>query len=278
MRATIRKLAFPVVFLVIALPVGIRAVMAMGDHEKAADESAFRSISQGTDPGYERRAQARWEPVGTLTGDGPADRSFAIAQRAIQWKAEWSCRSGEFRMTVGRPRQEGNVLATSSCPDVGVESSTGNGRGRLQVSASGPWKVIIRQQVDTGLQEPRLAGMTEASLLARGRFHSIQNPGEGTVSVHRLSSGRLALRFEDFYTSASPGLRVWLSRARNVKSTLQARQAPHADAGALRSTLGSYNQMLPSAISADQFRSIVIWCPTVLIAFSAAPLTNPPAS
>jgi hypothetical protein len=66
---------------------------------------------------------------------------------------------------------------------------------------------------------------------------------------------------------------VWLSRTHNVKSTLEARQSKHADVGALRSTLGSYNQMLPPQISADSFHTIVIWCPTVLIAFAAAPLT-----
>jgi hypothetical protein len=81
------------------------------------------------------------------------------------------------------------------------------------------------------------------------------------------------LRFQDFYTSASPGLRIWLSSARNVNSTLEARQAHHVDAGALRSTLGSYNEMLPASVRASDFHTVVIWCPTVLIAFAAAPLT-----
>lgn len=67
-------------------------------------------------------------------------------------------------------------------------------------------------------------------------------------------------------------MRLWLSRARNVTSTLQARQSRYSDAGNLRSTLGSYNQVLPATTSADEVRTVVIWCPTVLIAFSAAPL------
>jgi hypothetical protein len=163
-------------------------------------------------------------------------------------------------------------VQTSSCPDVGTASSTGNGQGTLQVSASGPWRVVVSQQVDTALQEPPLAGMTSDSRLSGGRFHSIQNHGEGTVALYRLPSGRLALRFENFYTSASPGLRVWLSSARNVNSTLEARKAHHTDAGALRSTLGDYNQLLPRTVTAAELRTIVIWCPTVLIAFSAAPL------
>jgi hypothetical protein len=175
-------------------------------------------------------------------------------------------------MTVDEASHEPRAVQTSTCPDVGTESSTGDGRGRLQINATGPWQVDVSQQVDTALEEPRLKGMTDDALLARGRFHSIQNHGEGTVAVYRLPTGRLALRFENFYTSASPGLRIWLSRAGNVDSTLQARQAHHTDAGALRSTLGAYNQMLPASVRADEVNTIVIWCPTVLIAFAAAPL------
>lgn len=272
MKAAFRQLALPLAFLAVALPVGIGAVMAMGSHkDPAADESAFAPISQGN-PHFQRRAQPRWETVTTLTGSGSAARQIAIAPRAIQWKADWSCISGDIRMTIGRPAQPGKLLAASSCPDAGSETATGNGAGRLQVTASGPWQMRVSQQVDTALNEPALAGMTASSLLGRGRFHSIQKHGEGTVSLYRLPSGRLALRFEDFYTSASPGLRIWLSRAANVKSTLQARQNKYADAGALRSTLGSYNQPLPASVKAGNVHSVVIWCPTVLIAFSAAPL------
>lgn len=61
-----------------------------------------------------------------------------------------------------------------------------------------------------------------------------------------------------------------------MKSTLQARQAKYRDAGAIRSTFGSYNQMLPADLDVSEVHSIVIWCPTVLIAFSAAPLRTTP--
>lgn len=272
MRTALRKLLVPVVFLAIGLPVGIGAVMAMGDHDPAAEESAFTAISPGSQPRFARHAEPRWERVSTFTGAGAATKALAIADRAVQWKAAWTCREGTFQMTVDESSHDPKAVQTSTCPDVGTESFTGDGRGSLQVNATGSWRVDVSQQVDTALEEPRLQGMTDDALLARGRFHSIQNHGEGTVAVYRLPSGRLALRFENFYTSASPGLRIWLSRARNVNSTLQARKAHHTDAGALRSTLGNYNQMLPASISADDLRTVVIWCPTVLIAFAAAPL------
>jgi hypothetical protein len=272
MNATLRKLLLPVVFLAVALPAGIGVVMAMGDHEQTPEGSAFTTAAPGSPVRFARHAEPRWERVDVFEGSGPATKSFEVAAGAVQWKADWSCRAGALRMTIGGVSQDDKAVATSSCPDVGAESSTGNGRGTLRVAASGPWRVVISQQVDTALNEPPLAGMTRQALLGRGRFHSIQNHGEGTVALYRLAGGRLALRFEHFYTSASPGLRIWLSTARNVTSTLQARQAHHTDAGALRSTLGDYNQMLPRDVSADELRTIVIWCPTVLIAFAAAPL------
>jgi hypothetical protein len=262
-----------VAFLVIGLPAGIGVVMAMSKDDKPKPgDSAFRSVN-GDVVRFARRAEPRWERVATFAGQGAATRSFNIAPRAIQWKAAWACNAGAFRMMVGEVEGDARLVSTSSCPDVGVQSATGNGAGRMQVASAGPWRVIVSQQVDTALKEPPLPGMSDATRLSSGRFHRIQNDGSGVVELHRLPNGRLALRFENFYTSASPGLRIWLSRARNVNSTLEARQAHHIDAGALRSTLGSYNQMLPASVRAGDFHTVVIWCPTVLIAFAAAPLT-----
>ena len=275
MKPTLSKLALPVAFLAIGLPVGIGAVMAMGDEEaaeKASDKAAFKSISTTASGKDDRRAEARWEDVTSFGGTGSADRSFAIGARAIQWRTNWRCRSGGLRLTVGREPEDGKVVADTSCPDAGTQTSLGHGPGSVRVRATGDWRVVVKQQVDTPLEEPPLAGMTDASRLSRGRFGPIQKKGEGTVSLHKLPSGRLALRFEDFYTSPSPGLELWLSRARTPDSTLDARRAEHVDAGGLRSTYGSYNQLLPREMSAGDFESIVIWCPTVTIAFAAAPL------
>lgn len=271
-RAVARKAAIPLLFLALGLPAGIGVVMAMGgEKQEPGDGSAFRSVD-GKVVKFARRAEPRWERVATFAGTGPATRSFDISPRAIQWKADWACHAGSFRMAIGEAAGDARLVATDSCPDVGVQDASGRGAGRLEVTAAGPWRVAVKQQVDTALEEPRLPGMSDATLLSRGRFHRIQNDGSGMVELHRLASGRLVLRFENFYTSASPGLRVWISRKRNVTSTLQARQSKHADVGALRATLGSYNQMLPRGTRADSFHTIVIWCPTVLIAFAAAPL------
>lgn len=272
MKTAIRRAALPVAFLAIGLPAGIGVVMAMGDHDQTPEAaSPFKAVS-GKQVRFARRAEPRWERVTTFAGDAMADRSFEISRRAIQWKVDWSCRAGQFQMAVGEASRAAKRVTSDSCPDVGTQSSSGNGSGRLRVSASGPWQAVVRQQVDTALNEPPLRGMSDATRLASGRFHRIQNDGSGVVELHRLPSGRLALRFVNFYTSASPGLRLWLSRTPDVKSTLEARRSKHADVGALRSTLGTYNHMLPRGMTADRFHTIVVWCPTVLIAFAAAPI------
>jgi len=271
-----RRLALPLALLVVGLPIGIGAVMAMGPEEAPQEASeSFMPISQGSIPRDQRTAQARWEEVSTFTGAGPAEKSFTIAKGAVQWKADWMCSSDKFRMSAGRRSEESKLLVDTSCPDFGAESSTGDGPGELQVTASARWRVVVSQQVDTELEEAPLAGMTEASLLARGRFHPVQKQGEGSVSLYELEDGRLALRYEDFYTSPSPGLELWLSRAKNPDSTLDARDAPYENAGTPRSTFGSYNQLLPRGIGADEIDSLVIWCPAVEIAFSAASLGRP---
>ena len=275
MKPTVRGLVLPVAFLAVGLPVGIGAVMAMGDEEaaeKASDKAAFKSISTTASGRDDRRAEARWEEVATFHGAGAAAESFDIARGAIQWRTNWRCRSGRLQLNVGRESQEGKAVVDTSCPDAGTQSALGHGRGSVRVNASGDWRVVVKQQVDRALEEPPLRGMTDARLISRGRFRPIQKKGEGTVSLYRLPSGRLALRYENFYTSPSPGLELWLSRARNPDSTLDARRAEHIDAGGVRSTFGSYNQMLPREVSAGDIDSIVIWCPTVTIAFAAAPL------
>ena len=115
--------------------------------------------------------------------------------------------------------------------------------------------------------------MTPDALMLRGRFHAVQKHGEGSVRCTGCRAGIWRCASRSSYV-AGPGLRLWLSDAPDVTSTLEARQSRYADAGAIRSTLGSYNQMLPAAIDAAKVRTVVIWCPTVLIAFSAAPLST----
>ncbi len=243
------------------------AVMAVGS--PPADKDPFIAID-AAGATKARTAQPRWEPVTTMTGAGTTDASFTIAGGASQWKATMDCDAGHMRVTDAAAA--GEVLADTTCPHDSVQTRTDPGPHRLRVSASGPWRIVVEQQVHSALMRPPLTGMTHETLVARGRVRSIQRRAEGRIDLYRLPTGRLALRFERFYTTGSPGLEVWLSQARNPQSTLDARDAPHFNAGHLRSTLGTYNQLLPAEVTVDEIKSIVIWCPTVTIAFGAANL------
>ncbi|MBA3746577.1 MAG: DM13 domain-containing protein [Solirubrobacterales bacterium] len=267
----IRKLALPIAVLVIGLPVGIGVMMAMG--KAPEDKNPVFTRVVGDTRKFAPEAQPRWEPVKMAMGASSAETSFEIAPDASQWKATWRCDAGgRVKIVDSRPGKDDETLVDTACPRKGVQTETSVGAHTLRVTATGQWRVSIEQQVHDALEEPPLAGMTADRLVARGRFYSIQRKARGTVAMYRLANGRLALRFEQFYTTGSPGLDVWLSRAKRPTSTLQSRDAPHTNAGALRSTLGTYNQVLPAEVSAGGVNSIIIWCPTVTIAFGAAAL------
>jgi hypothetical protein len=268
-RKVVRKYAIPVAVLIVGLPVGIGVMMAMGSAPK--DKNPVFTRVTGNNSRFAPEAQPRWEPVKTLMGSAGMTSTFTVAPDASQWRVTWSCDAGQLGIsdTVGGSESD---LVDSACPRDGVKTGTSTGAHMLAVTAGGAWHVKVEQQVHNALEEPPLAGMTPDRLVASGRLYPIQRKARGTVSVYKLSSGRLALRFEDFYTTGSPGLEVWLSSARKPKSTLESRDASHYNAGSLRSTLGSYNQMLPRRASLDRLNSIIIWCPTVTIAFGAAAL------
>ena len=216
------------------------------------------------------RAAPRWEPIARLTGSGAATRSVAIARGAIQWRARWRCESGTLRISTA----PGGPRLRERCPGSGQRISVTTGPVRVSVRASGPWRVLIEQQVDTALHEPPLTAMRSpaARLLASGAFSRVERPGRGTASLYRLPSGRLALRLQRFRTAASTGLFVWLSRSRRPRTTKQAFTSPHTEIGELKSTLGEQNYVLPRRIRARDVRSIVIWCEPVRIAYAAAAL------
>jgi uncharacterized membrane protein len=268
-RTAIRRFALPLALLVFGLPAGLMVVIAIG--KPPPDKDPFIPIdARGSQ--RERTAQPRWEPVSTITGTGSTDASFVIAAGASQWKASMTCDSGRMRVMDVAGTGAGEEMSDTKCPHSGVETRSDTGAHKLHISATGPWRIVVEQQVHTALMRRPLPGMSAATRIASGRMRTIQRRTEGRVDLYRLPGGRLALRFEDFYTTGSPGLDVWLSQARNPKSTLDARDAPHLNAGHLRSTLGTYNQLLPAEATVDQIDSVVIWCPTVTIAFGAANL------
>ena len=215
------------------------------------------------------RASPRWEPIAALRGVGAAKEPFTVAAGAIQWRARWRCASGRLTLAAA-----GERVADGRCPGAGTAAGVSTGPQALEVDASGRWRVALEQQVDTALREPPLRAMRSggARVLAKGDFYGIERRGRGEAVLHRLPSGRLALRLDGFSTAPNSDLFVWLSAARRPRTTVQAARARHVVLRELKSTLGEQNYLIPAGTDANAIRSIVIWCAPVRIAYTAAAL------
>lgn len=231
----------------------------------------FEEVERATpDPDAPPRSAPRWEQVVTLSGEGAAREEFPISEDALQWRVHWSCTSGDLALQVDAADEP---LLETSCPGEGEAFAIETGFLELDVDASGPWELVVEQQVDTAYEEPPLDGMDESAALASGSFYGIERTAEGTATLYRLPDGRLALRLGGaFQTLASPDLHVWLSEAEAPATSADVFGAERIDLGEITTTFGDHNYVLPDDVQPEQIRSIVIWCVPVQIAYGAAGL------
>ncbi len=219
-----------------------------------------------------RRAFPRWEQVGTFSGSGAQAADVSIAEDALQWRVRWRCEGGARFSLAGSSVEP---LADATCPGSGESYGIDTGALRLRVDATGPWRIVVEQEVDDPLREPPLPQMTapDAALLRRGDFYEMERRGAGTALLYRLPDGSLALRLEGFDTTPSPDLFVWLSEAPRPQTAAEIIAAPYVDIGAVRSTAGDQNYLLPPTVDPAEIGSIVIWCAPLRIAYTAAGLS-----
>ena len=251
----------------------VAAMVAAGcGQEPAAEplgdpfEDVERAIPDDETPA---RSAPRWEEIMVLSGNGQDSVEFPIPDDALQWRVHWSCESGSLRVDVDVAEEP---LVDAECPGEGEAYSIDTGLLELSIDGTGPWELRIEQQVDTVHEEPPLEGMAEAEVLAEGQFRGVERSGEGTATLYRMPDGRLALRFTDFQTVASPDLYVWLSEAENPSTSKAVFSEPHVDLGEITATLGDQNYVLPDGVTPEQVASVVIWCAPLQIAYAAAPL------
>lgn len=219
------------------------------------------------------RAAARWETVSTFTGSGPFESpQFSILPNAIQWRVRYTCSTGTMRITSIPPPRRPAPVVDAACPKEDVGYSIVTGQVRISVEATGQWKAVVDQQVDTPLDEPLLPGMTPDRVVAEGSFYKVEVRGEGTAKLYRLPDGRRILRFENFVTAENTDLFVWLSEARRPATSKEATETPYVELANLKSTIGTQNYEIPASIPTEKIRSIVIWCAPVAIAYAAAGL------
>lgn len=219
-------------------------------------------------------AAARWETVATLSGTGTQDYDVIILPTAIQWRVRWSCETGALRIETTPPPRRGGPLVETGCPGRAEAFSIQTGPTHLGVEASGPWRVIVDQQVDTPLAEPPPPGAASATVLAEGSFYDIERQGRGRALLYRFADDRRILRFEDFEVSQNTDLFVWLSEASSPGTSAEATSAPKVQIANLKSTVGSQNYELPADIPTERVRSVVIWCEPVAVAYSAAAMSS----
>ncbi len=221
------------------------------------------------------KAAARWESVTTLSGAaGTASPTFDILVGAIQWRARYDCASGALKVeTTPPPRRPGPIIDTP-CPKTGEGFSIVTGSIKLTVTATGPWKLVVDQQVDTPLNEAPLPSMATARVLSQGPFYNVEKNGEGTARVYRLADGTNALRIENLMVNQNTDLFVWLDEAKSPKTSRDVSSAQYWVLGNLKSTVGSQNYTIPANIPIDRVNSVVIWCEPVAIAYAAASLAK----
>ena len=264
--------------LLVALVLALALAGCGGGSEGDGDRAPATTAPAGGDTATTAagpRAAARWETVTTFNGSGPFQTpEFTILPNAIQWRVRYTCSAGALRITSNPPPRRPGPVVDASCPkeDAGYSIVTGN--VRLSVEATGPWKAVVDQQVDTPLDEPLLPGMTPDRVVASGPFYKVEIKGEGSAKLYRLADGRRILRFEGFETGENTDLFVWLSEARRPTTSSEALHAPHVEIANLKSTLGTQNYEIPASVPTEKIRSIVIWCQPVAIAYAAAALTS----
>lgn len=244
--------------------------------EPAAEPSddPFEQVERAEPEPEERpRAAPRWEQVLEQAGEGSASVEFPIFEDALQWRAQWSCEQGSLRLQLTGSDEP---IVEADCPDEGEAFAIETGLVGLEVEASGPWTLAVEQQVDTAFSEPPLDGMEEGQVLASGEFFGVERTGAGTATLYRLPDDRLALRFTELQTVASPDLFVWVSEAAEPTTSAAIFDTPHVNLGQVVTTLGDSNYVLPDGVLPEQVRAVVIWCDPLRIAYAAAALSPAP--
>ncbi|MGH2773588.1 MAG: DM13 domain-containing protein [Actinomycetota bacterium] len=238
----------------------------------------FESIRARSESPRPKQAGPRWETVMSKSGNGDSAIGFEVSQESIQSRVQYGCETGAIKITTEPAPTNKKPLAEEQCPKQGESFFTRKGKMKLIVTAGGPWQVTVQHQVTTPLVEAPPPELTApgARLAARGDFYSLERKSSGKALLYRLADGRLALRLEDFDTSANTDLFVWFSDVVKPENSKQAAESRYDEFAELKSTLGDQNYLVDPGtlknLKPDEIKSVVIWCQPVRIAYAAATL------
>ncbi len=127
-----------------------------------------------------------------------------------------------------------------------------------------------RAFIDRTVAEPMPQGEM-AEVVLRGTFHSNAHDTRGTATVHRLSDGRLVMRFTDFETLNGPDVQIYLVAASDVDDENDVKQG-FVNLGAMKGNIGDQNYDIPAGTDLKRYRAVSVWCRRFSVNFGAAPL------
>ncbi len=218
------------------------------------------------------RSEPWWQGLTTIDGTGTMTApAFTVGSGALQWRVRWTCDTGH--LTIRAPSQS-RPIVDAACPGSDTGYGVRTGPIALQVTADGPWHLIVEQQVDVPLDEPPLAAMTApgAAPVLRGSFYRVDQVGTGDVTVYHLADGTYALRLDNFFITANSDLEIQFSPLEAPHSTDQVAKAGDVTVATLDVTTGSLNFRIPPNVDPMQYKSIVAWCEVQHSAYAAATL------
>lgn len=217
-------------------------------------------------------SQPWWQIVRELNGTGNSSAAFNIGSGASQWRARWSCQTGELTVNL---TGQAKPLINGACPGAGIAYVTRTGQQSVQITASGAWTIHVGQEVDVPLVEPPLPAMSApgSRVVLTGGFYGISQKSIGRINIYSLASGRYALRLTNFYVSPNVDLELRFDPLRAPHSTHQYLKTHSVFVAPLNVTAGSLNFLVPQGVDPTRYGSIVIWCPLIVSAYAAATLT-----
>jgi hypothetical protein len=221
-----------------------------------------------------RKSQPYWSPVTTFEGTGDTtSQPFTIDDGALQWRVSWHCETAPFTVvSVNAAGQESRrkLADALSCPKDGEGFAVDKGAQTLRVTAGGPWKVTVEQQIDTPLIEPAPAGLASATLLGTAKVYDVDRDGEGTATIYEMPNGTRMIRLEDFFVSINSDLELRLYELAAPKTTDEVVKAPFEVVAPLKATVGNMNYEVPQDVDVSKYQSIVIWCEITRNVYAAA--------
>ena len=218
------------------------------------------------------RSQPWWQGLTVLEGVGPTTTApFTVADDAVQWRVKWSCDTGRLLVTVPDRRRP---IVDAACPGADTGYGVRKGPVSLQVTADGPWRLEVDQQVDVPLIEPPLPVMSApgTTKILTGPLYRMDQVGTGTLDIYRLPDGGHALRLEDFFVTANIDLELRLSPLEAPQTTKEYMAAPSVWVAPLDVTAGSLNFIIPPDVDPTKYGSVVVWCPIIDSAYAAVTL------